>query len=153
MTESTAPGIAITRTFDAPRDLVYAAWTDPKQFATWFGGAETEVPAESVSFDVREGGSWKLTMLIGPEGPDRSEMPWYGEFVTLDPPSRIVMTLADSTAGDERETVTVTFAEVDGGKTEMVFEQRGGHMDAAGYEQAREGWLVFFDAMATLLAD
>src|SRR5665213_2680049 len=123
MTESTAPAISITRTFDAPRDLVYAAWTDPKQFAAWFGGAETEVPDESVSFDVREGGSWKLTMLLGPPGPGRTEMPWYGEFVTLDPPSRIVMTLADSTAGDEREIVTVTFAEVGTSTTEMVFEQ------------------------------
>jgi uncharacterized protein YndB with AHSA1/START domain len=152
MTESTAntaPSIAISRTFDAPRELVYAAWTDPKQFAVWFGGAEAEIPADTVSFDVREGGSWKLTMLVGP---DRSEMPWYGEFLELSPPSRIVMTLADSTAGDERDTMTVTFAETSAGKTEMVFEQRGGHMDAAGYEQARQGWLVFFDAMAALLA-
>jgi uncharacterized protein YndB with AHSA1/START domain len=154
MTESSAPstgdsstiGISITRTFDAPRELVYQAWTDPKQFAAWFGGAETEVPMETVSMDVREGGTWKLTMLVG-SGAERVEMPWHGEFVELDPPSRLVMTLADSTSGDEREVCTVTFADV-AGKTEMRFEQSGGHLDAANYAQAREGWLGFFEALA-----
>jgi uncharacterized protein YndB with AHSA1/START domain len=140
------PGISITRTFDAPRELVYQAWTDPKQFGAWFGGAEGEVPPETVAMDARPGGSWKLTMLVG-QGAERTEMPWHGEFLELDPPVRLVMTLADATAGDERETCTVTFAEIAGGRTEMVFEQRGDHMDAAGYEQARQGWLVFFDAL------
>ena len=146
---SDPPAISITRIFDAPRELVYAAWTDPRQFAVWFGGPDGEIPLDTVSMDARPGGKWKLTMFYGP---DRTAMPWHGEFIVLDPPARIVMTLSDTTDSDDVEPLIIRFNEADGGRTEMVFEQRGGHLDAAGYEQARQGWLVFFDTLAGLLA-
>ena len=61
-------GYTITRTFDAPRDLVWQAWTDPKQFAVWFGGPTTQMP--DMAMDVREGGAWSGTM--GPAISSRS---------------------------------------------------------------------------------
>jgi uncharacterized protein YndB with AHSA1/START domain len=154
MTESSAAetategGITIKRVFDAPRELVFRAWTEPERFAYWYGGPDGEVPVESVSMDVREGGEWRATMFAGPE---RREIPWRGEYREVAPPERLVFTLTDR-PGDEYELVTVVLTDLGDGRTEMVFRQVGGHMDAGGYEQARVGWQVFFDSLAEHLA-
>ena len=58
-------GMTITRTFSAPVDLVYAAWTTPEHFAVWFG-TET-VAVDDVTIDARPGGSWTATMHL-PDG-------------------------------------------------------------------------------------
>jgi uncharacterized protein YndB with AHSA1/START domain len=144
MTES--DGATITRTFAAPRDRVFDAWINPVSFATWFGGSGVHVPAESVAMDVRPGGGWKATMELGGGMPDIN---WFGEFVEVDPPARLVLTLTDR-PGDARETVTVTFAETPDG-TEMVFRQTGGNLSAEEYERVESGWQGFFDAMAELV--
>ena len=145
MTET--PGTSITRTFAAPRELVYDAWVTPVHFAAWFGGSGVEVPVDSVSMDVRAGGEWKAIMIIGNGVPD---MNWYGEFVEVDRPNRLVLTLADR-PGDARELVTVTFTEVNDG-TQMRFNQTGGNLSAEEYARTKAGWQTFFDAMETLVA-
>ena len=153
MTESvpaaSAPqgGITITRIFDAPRELVFKAWTEPQHFAQWFGGRDATIPVSSVSMDLRPGGAWRATMFAGP---DRTEIPWKGKYLEVAPPERLVFTLSDQ-PGDEAEVVTVVLTE-QGGKTEMVFHQGGGHLDEAGYAGAKDGWLVFFDELAATLA-
>ncbi len=136
--------ITITRTFAAPRERVFAAWTDPGQFARWFGGAGTAV--EDVAMDVRPGGAWRARMVIDNGA---VEIPWRGTYQEVDPPSRLVLTLTDR-PGDEYELVTVMLKEAGGG-TEMTFTQEGGHMPPEQYKQAEEGWRGFFDAMASLL--
>src|SRR5947208_4604945 len=60
--------ITITRVFDAPRELVFKAWTDPDQVARWFGPAGFETPRESVEIDLRVGGRFKLRMVQGRAG-------------------------------------------------------------------------------------
>ena len=145
MTES--QGATIRRTFAAPRDLVFDAWVTPRHFATWFGGSDVDVPLDSVSMDVRPGGIWKATMIIGNGVPD---MHWFGEFVEVDRPGKLVLTMADR-PGDARELVSVTLTEVPDG-TEMLFHQSGGNMSAEDYERTAAGWQTFFDAMETLVA-
>ena len=153
MTETTkttaAPlgGITITRIFDAPRELVFKAWTEPERFAQWFGGRESTIPVESVAMDVRPGGAWRATMFAGPE---RVEIPWKGVYLEVAPPERLVFTLSDQPS-DEAEVVTVVLTE-QGGRTEMVFRQGGGHLDDAGYAGAKAGWQVFFDELSVALA-
>jgi uncharacterized protein YndB with AHSA1/START domain len=145
MTEmSTTEGITIVRRFDSPRELVFKAWTDPVQFAQWYGTAGTTV--EDVLMDVRPGGAWSATMLV--EG-DPGVIPWSGVYREVDPPSRLVLTLQDR-PGPEFELCTVVLTEVDGG-TEMTFTQVGGHMDAAGYAQAKAGWAGFFADLAAIV--
>jgi uncharacterized protein YndB with AHSA1/START domain len=139
-------GATITRTFAAPPDLVYDAWVTPRHFAAWFGGSGVQVPIDSVSMDVRAGGTWKATMIIGNGVPD---IHWYGEFVELDRPNKVVLTLADR-PGDARELVTVTLTPVADG-TEMLFRQTGGNLSAEEYERTAAGWRTFFDAMETLV--
>ena len=132
-------GIRMVRTFDAPRERVWAEWTEPERFADWFGGAEGEVPVESVSMDVRPGGAWRLTMYAG-----RREIHWAGEYLEVDPPSRLRFTVTDRPQEDLFELVTVVLSELDAGRTEMVFEQRG-HMTPEQYRRAQQGWGSFFD--------
>ena len=54
--------IEITRIFDAPRELVYRAFTDPGQLAQWFGPAGCRVPRDSIEIDARPGGHLRFVM-------------------------------------------------------------------------------------------
>jgi uncharacterized protein YndB with AHSA1/START domain len=143
-----ADGISITRVFDAPRDRVWREWTEPERFSDWFGGSEAEVPASTVSMDVREGGAWRMTMLAGPH---RHEIHWKGEYREVVEPERLVFTVSDQPGDDEYELVIVVFCDLGDGRTEMHFEQRG-KMSAKEYERAGKGWSSFFDRMAERLA-
>jgi uncharacterized protein YndB with AHSA1/START domain len=145
------PGLTLTRLFDAPRELVFRAWTEPARFAQWFGGRDATIPLDTVVMDVRPGGAWRATMFAGP---DRVEIPWRGQFLEVEPPERLVFTLSDrpgDAPNDEAELVTVTFADL-GGRTEMVMHQSGGHLSPEEYARAGQGWGGFFDYLAELLA-
>ena len=137
--------ISITRTFAAPRELVYDAWLTPEHFAAWFGGSQSEVPLETVSMDVTVGGTWSAVMFAGP---DRFEINWKGRYVALDRPSHIAFTLTD--VEEEGEPITIDFTETDGG-TEMVFRQNAPFMTDEQGEQTKAGWGTFFDALAEIV--
>jgi len=57
--------ILITRVFDAPRAQVFRAWTEPEAVAAWYGPEHIEVPRDRVEIDLRVGGRYQLTMLMG----------------------------------------------------------------------------------------
>ncbi|MFB6781486.1 SRPBCC domain-containing protein [Streptomyces sp. NPDC056352] len=148
MTESAREGIDITRILDAPRELVFEAWTTPEHFAAWYGG-DAEVPLDRVSMDVRPGGTWSLVIVV-----PGTEMPFHGVYREVVAPERLVFTLKDATAPDdiEGEVVTVTFTDRGDKTTEMVFQQRGGNLTAEQYAAAEDGWEAFFDALVNRLA-
>lgn len=99
--------IVTTRLIDAPRALVFEAWTDPKHVAHWFGPDGFTLTTESM--DVRPGGVWRFTMH-GPDGTDYPNVVTYEEVV---PPARLV-----HLHGDEKEPdmfhVTVTLDDREG---------------------------------------
>jgi uncharacterized protein YndB with AHSA1/START domain len=140
------PGLTITRVLGAPPERVWREWTEPEAFADWFGGAEVEVPLESVAMDVRPGGAWRATMLAG-----RREIRWIGEYLEVDPPARLVLTITDRPAEDARELLTVGLRDLGDGRTEMVVHQEG-HMRPEDYEGAKSGWGVFLDRLGERLA-
>jgi uncharacterized protein YndB with AHSA1/START domain len=144
---SDAEGITIVRIFDAPRDLVFKAWTEPERFATWFGEEGSSIPSETASMDVRPGGAWSVIMIHGPE---RMEIPFSGHYQEVVEPERLVITLADPT--DENSTnvevMTVVLEDLGDGKTQMIFTQRGGNLPPDEYSRAMRGSLVFFDRLA-----
>ena len=114
-----APGeatIVITRTVDAPRELVWKAWTDPKHIALWWGpnGFTNTIHA----MDVKPGGEWRFIMH-GPDGTDYRTRIVYLEVVK---PERLVY---DVSGDDDPHTfrATVTFAEREG-KTEIRMASR-----------------------------
>lgn len=148
MTGSAREGIDITRVVEAPRDRVFAAWTVPEDFAAWYGG-DADVPLDRLSMDVTPGGEWSLVIIV-----PGAEMPFHGVYQEVSAPERLVFTLKDRSApaDAEGETVTVTFTERGRKSTEMVFQQRGGHLTPEQYAAAEDGWEAFFDALDVRLA-
>jgi uncharacterized protein YndB with AHSA1/START domain len=61
MTTTTAPQLIITRTFDAPRALLYREFTDPDLLAAWWGPSGNSLPRDEMDFDVRPGGHQRWT--------------------------------------------------------------------------------------------
>jgi len=143
MTEN---GIEITRVFDAPVERVWREWTEPSCFADWFGGPTAAIPLESVAMDVREGGSWRLTMHV-----NRRVIDWHGAYQEVVEPSRLVFTVTDQAPEAGYDVVTVELRDLGDGRTEMRFEQRGG-MTPEQYKAAGAGWSGFFDRIAERLA-
>ena len=76
----------ITRTFAAPRQAVWDAWTQPDQFKRWYMPAPFSV--RSCEFDVRPDGQLRVDV----QGPDGVIMPMTGEFKTVDEPAKLVLT-------------------------------------------------------------
>jgi uncharacterized protein YndB with AHSA1/START domain len=62
-----SPQLAISRVFDAPRELVYQAFTDPDQLAAWWGPIGNSLPREEIDFDVRPGGYQRWTEVRAAE--------------------------------------------------------------------------------------
>lgn len=83
MTTAASNEIAMTRTFDAPRELVFAMWTDPDHVAWWFGPHGFSMTIESM--DVRPGGAWKFVM----HGPDGRNYDNHIVYSIVDRPSRL----------------------------------------------------------------
>jgi uncharacterized protein YndB with AHSA1/START domain len=117
--------ILITREFDAPRHLVYRAWTTPDLIKRWWSGGKGEVTIADV--DLRVGGAWRYVMLAG----DGSEVAFHGEFSELVPDERIVCTEvyeAVPNGDDDPAICTHTFTEA-GGRTTLTLL-----MDVSGRE-------------------
>ena len=151
MTEGTSTkakrDLTVSRVFDAPREVVFKAWTEPEQFAYWFG-AELDVPLDTVSLDVRPGGAWSLQMI----SPDGSEMPFGGVYREVQEPERLVLSFEDAGRNndDDVQVLTVTFADLDG-KTELVLRHEGMLADEH-FEGLESGYGSFLDRLAELLA-
>jgi uncharacterized protein YndB with AHSA1/START domain len=115
----------ITRTLAAPRGLVFAAITEPQHFAVWFGTAAVEVPQDSLTMDVRPGGAFRAVMLL----PDGNRIEWAGEYVEVDPPSHLAMTLSDDPDAYAGLPVLFDLEEVDGGTRLTIRQDRADFTD------------------------
>jgi uncharacterized protein YndB with AHSA1/START domain len=102
--------IVTTRVFDAPRERVFEAWTDPDHLAQWWGPKGFTNTFEE--FDLRPGGNWRFVM----HGPDGVDYKNHSVFVEVVKPERIVF---DHVSGPQFQ-VTATFAE-QAGRTRLTF--------------------------------
>ena len=80
--------VLITRIFEAPRERVFKAWTDPDDVATWYGPEHSDTPRELIRIDLRVGGRYELTMVRREGG---SEFSIGYEIVELVEPELIVL--------------------------------------------------------------
>jgi uncharacterized protein YndB with AHSA1/START domain len=109
------PTITITREFDAPRELVFRAWTDPDLVVQWLGPKASRMRVKH--WDCRTGGSWAY--VDGREGePDYAS--FYGSFHEVREPSRLVQTFTWEGAPDGVSLETLTLEELPGGRTRAV---------------------------------
>ena len=138
--------LVITRTFDAPRALVFKAWSAPEHMVRWLGPKDFTAPHCTMEFRV--GGAYRACIC----SPDSKEYWMRGIYREIVKPERIVFTFSweeDGERGHEN-LITVTFAE-QGEKTHMTFrqaffefvEQRDSH---------HEGWSECIDRLAQYLA-
>jgi uncharacterized protein YndB with AHSA1/START domain len=141
--------IQMSRVFDAPRELVYQAMTDPNLIPQWWGLRSTTTTIDK--FEPKPGGAWRFVQ----KGPDGREDAFRGEFRELVPPERVVqtfewegmpghiivdsMTLEDLGGKQTRVTTTSLFDSV---------EDRDGMLSSGMEEGAVESW----DQLAELLA-
>jgi uncharacterized protein YndB with AHSA1/START domain len=139
--------LVITRVFDAPRELVFRAWTDPQHMARWWGPKDFTNRVEKMN--VRPGGVWRIIMCA----PDGAEYPSQGIYREIVPPERLVFT-NDAVDKDGNVIIdgftTVTFDDQDG-KTKLTLQTRGVAMVgyAANYLKGMEmGWMQTLDRLA-----
>lgn len=106
--------ILITREFDAPRHLVYKAWTTPELVKRWWSGRRGEMTLAEI--DLRVGGAWRYVMIAH----GGFEVGFHGEFLEIEPDERIVQTeiFEGTPDGDSAPAInTITFTETDGRTT------------------------------------
>lgn len=141
--------LTITRVFDAPRELVFDAWTDPDQLVKWWG--PTGFTGTSCTVKLAEGGRWRFCMRNSADGVEH----WAGGvYHEIKRPERLVFSFAweepKGTPGHDT-LVTITFDDRDG-KTEMTFHQAIFQTveDRVGHEG---GWRETFDDLASYLKE
>ena len=160
-----AEDFVISREFDAPRELVWRAWTEPAHLARWWGPRIMATPV--CEMEVRNGGAYRIVM----RGPDGTDYPIRGVFVEVTPPARLVLTMdctehpaawhqmlkPDWQPGENPAGVlltTATFEEF-GRKTVLTIQTRfdspaiGAAMGKMGMN---EGWSQSLDRLHELLA-
>lgn len=103
--------IAMTREFDAPRDLVFEAHTSCEHMSHWWGPRKYEVV--SCEIDFRVGGKWRIVH----RGPDGQDYGFHGEYREIVPPERIVWTFEFEGYPGAVSVETLTLEETDGGTT------------------------------------
>ena len=110
--------IVLTRVIDAPRALVYAAWTDPEQIQVWFGPEGFAI--ETREIDLQPGGVWRFDMVA----PDGTRYTNRMVFLRMEAPSLIeVEHGSDQDDDPDRFRMLVTFDEQSNGKTVLTLRQ------------------------------
>ncbi len=104
--------LVVTRTFDAPARLVFEAWSRPELFKKWWVPKSMGMTLRSCEMDVRTGGTYRLNFGDG--------MDFFGRYIEVTPPSRIVWT--NEEGGENGSVTTVTFEEK-GGQTLLVMSE------------------------------
>jgi uncharacterized protein YndB with AHSA1/START domain len=151
MTDPTPPdptALRLERTFSAPAQAVFDAWTSPEMLRRWWpAGSDWETPVAEV--DARVGGSLRLVM----RSPAGEEFGGGGEYVEVTPPSRLVFTWTwDGHEGHEgTQLVEIEFRQRDDGATSVVLTNRG-LRDEASRQSHRQGWEASFDNLDRVLA-
>jgi uncharacterized protein YndB with AHSA1/START domain len=112
--------IVITRVYDAPRDLVWRALTDPAQVAQWYGGEGFTSPV--CEMDVRVGGRWRHVM----RAPNGMEFPINSIFLEVEPPARLAWTseAVDRGPGGPPVATNIVTLETIGAQTRWTLEAR-----------------------------
>ena len=109
ITPADDPVILTSRFVQAPPDLVFRAWTEPEHLGNWWGPRRLEMVVCDV--DLRVGGSWRFVHRV----PDGQEFAFYGEYLEVDPPHRLVTTWCWEGMPEDVAVETLILEAVEGG--------------------------------------
>lgn len=146
--QSSQPELLITRLFDTPRELVFAAWTEPEHLERW-QGAPQGFTVVSHDVDLRTGGTYRICMRSEKD----ADLWLQGEYREVVKPERLVFThvWADGSGKPGRETIVeITFADR-AGKTEFTLRQTG-FASVESRDGHKLGWTSQIDRFAQYLA-
>jgi uncharacterized protein YndB with AHSA1/START domain len=105
--------LLITRDFDAPRALIYRAWTTPELVRLWWSGERGEVTTAEI--DLRVGGGWRYVLVAL----DGTEVAFRGEYREIVDGDRLVYTEVLESAPDAEALTAVTFADLEAGRSRV----------------------------------
>jgi uncharacterized protein YndB with AHSA1/START domain len=125
--------VVVTRDFDAPRALVFQAWTRPEHVSRWFPPRGFTMP--SCELDFRPGGAYRMVF----RAPDGTELPFHGVYREIVPGERIVFSAVIAPVRGGAVVTTVTFEDAGGGRTRVTARQTVPGLEAAARGQ-RQGW-------------
>jgi uncharacterized protein YndB with AHSA1/START domain len=141
-------GLLLTLTWavDAPREKVFRMLTEPIEMARWWGPRGFTLP--ETELDLRVAGRYRFSM----QPPDGDLFHLSGEFLEIDPPSRLVYTFGwDEPTPDDRETV-VTLSLTDLGDATEISLSQGLFATEERLSLHRNGWLESFEKLRTVIA-
>ena len=139
--------LEFVRTYLAPRQLVWEAWTDPDQMAQWWGPRGISTPRESIVMELRPGGRMSFEMVDDATG---QRYPNSGTVLEVDPPARIVWSDDGFADGSGKGTATVTFTEVNARTTTLRVHLIADFSDTV-RAGAELGWGSQLDKLAEFL--
>ena len=140
--------VLITRIFEASRERVFTAWTDPDELAAWYGPEHMDAPRERIHIDLRIGGRWELTMVSRSGG---AEFTISYEILELVEPELIVLRSNPMPQmGMHEPTILRVEFHDHAAKTRMTLSD--GPYPARGRGHAEAGWTAAIDNLATILA-
>jgi uncharacterized protein YndB with AHSA1/START domain len=141
--------VLITRIFEAPRERVFRAWTEPDEVAAWFGPEHMDAPRERINIDLRVGGRYELTM-VQREGDGEFTIGY--EILELVEPELLVMRSDPMPqAGMHEPTVVRVELHDHGAKTRMTLSDSP--LPPEGRDHAAAGWSAAFEKLAAHVAE
>jgi uncharacterized protein YndB with AHSA1/START domain len=140
--------LIITRDLKAPREKVFAAWTDPQQAAQWW--CPSDCTLVSCEMDVRAGGKWHRSMRV----PGGSTITKYGVYREVAPPARLVFTYGTDYGNgttDPETVVSITLSEIPGGTRLTLWHTE--FQDVAARDDHIRGWTTTLEKVAAFCGE
>lgn len=143
-TEVKGEALEVRRTFAAPAQRVFEAWTRPEELKKWAGPGSMETPLAEV--DLRVGGSYRIHM----RAPDGTEHRVFGTYRVVDPPRRLEYTWSWETMSEVQDSiVTVEFRDR-GASTEVILSHAG-LPSKEGRDRHEVGWIACLEKLEIVL--
>lgn len=154
MTDSRPAEIAdsdvyITRAFAAPRETVFAFFTQPRHLASWFGPHSVHVPADTVTVEPRVGGRWELTMVDNVTG---ERYPMVGTITEFLEPELLVVVSTAGGGAEQLDNITLRIQFHDHGDRTRVTLHQGPFTDEQ-RDMTGVGWEDSFVKMDAIFAE
>jgi uncharacterized protein YndB with AHSA1/START domain len=137
--------LTYVRTWNAPRELVFACMTTPEHLTHFWGPTGVSTPLDTITVDLRPGGAFETIMVNDSDG---AEYPSRGVYVEIDPPGKLVWSEPDVEGG---MTTSITFRDLGDGRCETITHQTN-VPEMFRSPEVQAGMLSSFDRMDAYLA-